>query len=211
MALEALEKTLFSASDELLLLCIITAADTEADVHAAADASVRNNLVHLRELVQSTVDKLCLLVGYFLLPANFLSAELGHQVGHDLAGNPEVEDGEGVVEGIVLCGDCVVENYWAGKTANVQPVEESRGRSRGLGREEILANDGNGDTGDTNVFLCAALYILLVYYTHDAERLKSTYENDRVFADINLPADEVGAHIGDHETLIFSILTLSLQ
>jgi hypothetical protein len=39
-------------------------------------------------------------------------------------------------------------------------VEESRRRSRGLGREEIFANNGNGNTGDTNVLLCAALYII---------------------------------------------------
>ena len=161
VALEALEKTLLSASDELLLLCIVAAANTEADVHAAADAGIRHNLVHLRELVQGTVDKLRLLVGDFLLPADLLSAELGHQVGHDLAGDPEVEDGEGIVEGVVLSNSGVVKNDWAGETANVQPVEESRGRSRGVGREEVLANDGNSDTGDTDVFLRAALYILL--------------------------------------------------
>ena len=110
MALEALEKTFLSASDELLFLRIITTADTEADVHAAADANIRDNLVHLRELVQSTVDKLRLLFGDFLLPADLLGAKLGHQVGHDLTGNPKVEDGEGVVEGVVLCEGCVVEN-----------------------------------------------------------------------------------------------------
>jgi hypothetical protein len=38
-------------------------------------------------------------------------------------------------------------------------VKESRGRSRGLGREEILANNGNGDASDTNVLLRAALCI----------------------------------------------------
>ena len=159
MALEALEKTLLSASDELLLLCIIAAANTEADVHAATDVGIRHNLVHLRELVQGTVDELRLLVGNFLLPADLLSAEFGHEVSHDLASDPEVEDGEGIVEGVVLGDSGVVKNDWAGEAANVQPVKESRGTSRGVGREKILANDGNSDTGDTNVLLCAALYI----------------------------------------------------
>jgi hypothetical protein len=38
-----------------------------------------------------------------------------------------------------------------------------------------------------------------------------TYEDDGVFANINLAADEVGAHISHNETLVLGILTLSLQ
>jgi hypothetical protein len=172
VTLEALKKTLLSASDERLLLCVIAAANAEADVHAAANAGVRNNLVHCRVLVQSTVDELGLLVGDFLLTADLLGAELVQQVGHDLAGDPEVEDGESVVKGVVLCNGSVVEDNWAGETADVQSVKESRGRSGGLGREEVLANDGNGDTGNTDILLCATLYITLMHCSHRADILK---------------------------------------
>jgi hypothetical protein len=161
VALEALEKTLLSTCDERLLLGVISTADAETDVHAAADAGIGDNLVYLGVLVQSTVDKLCLFVGNLLLAADLLGAELGHQIGHDLAGDPEVEDGEGVVEGVVLCNGRVVEYDRAGETADVQSVEKGGGRSRGLGREEVLADDGDGDTGDTDVLLSAALYRLL--------------------------------------------------
>lgn len=159
VALEALEKTLLSTCNELLLLDLVAAVDAEADVHAAADAGVRNNLVHLRVLVQDTVDKLGLVVGDGLLAADLLGAELGHKVSHDLASNPEVKDRKGVVEGVVLRDSGVVEHDRTRETTNVQAVKESRGRSRGLGREEILANNGNGDASDTNVLLRAALCI----------------------------------------------------
>jgi hypothetical protein len=36
-------------------------------------------------------------------------------------------------------------------------VQESSGRSRGLRGEKVLANDSDGDTGDTDVLLGAAL------------------------------------------------------
>lgn len=38
-----------------------------------------------------------------------------------------------------------------------------------------------------------------------------TYEDHGIFADINLPADEVRAHIGHNKALILLILTLCLQ
>jgi hypothetical protein len=74
-----------------------------------------------------------------------------------LTGDPEIEDREGVVEGVVLSDGRVIENHWAGETADVQAVEKGGWRSSSLRREEVLADDGNGDTGDTDVLLSAAL------------------------------------------------------
>jgi hypothetical protein len=74
-----------------------------------------------------------------------------------LARNPEVEDGEGVVEGVVLGDGGVVEHDGARKTAEGQFVEE-RGRGGGSERwEESLADDDDGDAGNTDVFLRSAL------------------------------------------------------
>lgn len=157
MALETLKKALLSTGNELLLLGVVTTADTEANVHAAADALVGNDLVHLGVLVQSAVDEVRLLVGDLLLAADLLRTEDAHQVGHDLAGNPEVEDGEGVVKRVVLGDGGIVEDDGAGETTNVQPVQQSSGGSRGLRGEKVLANDSDGDTGDTDVLLGTAL------------------------------------------------------
>lgn len=157
MALETLKKTLLSTGNKLLFLDIVTTADAEANVHAAADALVGNDPVHLGVLVQSAVDEVRLLISDLLLAADLLSTEDTHQVSHDLAGNPEVEDGEGVVERVVLGDGGIVEDDGAGETTNVQAVQESSGRSRGLRGEKVLANDSDGDAGDTDVLLGAAL------------------------------------------------------
>lgn len=157
MTLKSLKKKLLSTSKELLLLRLVAAVDAEADVHAAADALVRHHLVRFGVLVQSVVDEMRLLVGDLLLSADLLSAELGDKVGHDLACDPEVEDGEGVVERVVLGDGGIVEDDGAGETTNVQAVQESSGRSRGLRGEKVLANDSDGDAGDTDVLLGAAL------------------------------------------------------
>lgn len=157
MALETLQEALLSSGNELLLLGIVATADTEANVHAAANALVGNDPVHLRVLIQSAVDEVRLLVGDLLLSADLLSTEDRHEVGHDLAGNPEVEDGEGVVERVVLGDGGIVQHNGAGETTDVQPVQQSSGRGRGLRGEKVLANDSNSDAGDTDVLLCAAL------------------------------------------------------
>lgn len=102
MTLQTLEKTLLSTSNELFLLRLVTTVDTEADVHTAADAFVWYNLVNLRVLVQGSVNELCLLVGDLFLTANLLSTELRDKISHDLTCDPEVEDGESVIEGVVL-------------------------------------------------------------------------------------------------------------
>ena len=209
VTLKTLEQALLSTCDERLFLRVISTANAEADVHTTADTGVGNNLVHLRVLIQSTVDKLCLFVGDLLLAADLLGAELGHQIGHDLAGDPEVENREGVVEGVVLCDGSVVEYDWAWETADVQSVEKGGRRSRGLGWEEVLADNGDGDTGNTDVFLSTALYRLLAWTC--SRDIEATHEDDGVFANINLAADEVGAHISNDETLILGILALCLQ
>lgn len=157
VALETLQKALLSTGNELLLLGVIAATDTEANVHPAANALVGNDPVHLGELVQSAVDEVRFLVGDLLLAADLLSTKCGHEVGHDLAGDPEVEDGEGVVERVVLGDGGIVQHDRAGEATDVQPVQQSSGRGCGLGREKVLANNGDSDTGDTNVLLCAAL------------------------------------------------------
>lgn len=157
MALETLKKALLSTGNELLLLGIVTTADTEANVHAAANTLVGNDPVNLGVLVQSAVNEVRLLVGDFLLTADLLSTEDVHQVGHDLTGNPQVEDGESVIEGVVLGDGGIVEHDGAGQATNVQPVQQSSGRSGSLRREEVLADNSDSDTGDTDVLLGAAL------------------------------------------------------
>lgn len=159
MALETLKQPLLSTGNKLLLLGIVTAADTEANVHPAADALVGDNPVHLGVLVQSAVDEGRLLVGDLLLAADLLDTKGGHQVGHDLAGNPEVEDGEGVVERVVLGDGGIVEHDGAGQATNVQSVQQSSGGSRSLRREKVLADNGDSDASDTNVLLGAALQV----------------------------------------------------
>jgi hypothetical protein len=91
-----------------------------------------------------------------------LSTEDTHQVSHDLAGNPEVEDGEGVVERVVLGDGGVVQDDGAGETTDIQTVQECGGRSRGLRGEQVLADNGNGDTSNTDILLGAALLNELV-------------------------------------------------
>lgn len=157
MALQALEKPLFSARQKLLLLGVISAADAEANVHPAAHALVGNDAIHVRVLVQGSVDELRLLVGDLFLSTDLLRAKRSHEVGHDLARNPEVEDGERVVKGVVLGDGGIVEHDRAREATNVEPLQESSGGSCGLRREKVLADNGDGDTGDTDVLLCAAL------------------------------------------------------
>jgi len=157
VALETLEEALLGTCQELLLLRIISAVDAEADVHAATDALVGHNPVHLGVLVQSSVDEIGLLIGNLLLPADLLLSEGRDKVGHDLARNPEVEDREGVVEGVVLSDSSIVKNNGPRETTNVQPVQKGRRGSCGLRGKKVLANDGNGDSSNTDILLSAAL------------------------------------------------------
>lgn len=119
VALQTLEHALVGSSQERLLLLSVTAVHTEADVHSAANALVRDNAVHLRVLVEHAVDNISLVVGNLFLTRNLLCAVCVDEVGHDLAGDPEVEDGERVVEGVVLRDGGVIEHDGAWKTSNV--------------------------------------------------------------------------------------------
>lgn len=69
-----------------------------------------------------------------------------------MAGDPHAEDGEGVVEGVILGDGGPVEDYGRGPDAD--GVEEGRGRGGG---EEGFANDDEGGVGDADVFLGTAL------------------------------------------------------
>lgn len=157
MALQTLERTLLSTSNELFLLGIVPATDTETDVHAATDGLVRNDLIDLGVFVQGAIDESRLLVGNLLLTANLLGTEGVYEITHHLASNPEVEDGEGVVEGIVFGDGGIVEHNGPRKTSNVQSVQQSRRRRGSLWGQKIFANNDNGDTSDTDVFLGTAL------------------------------------------------------
>ena len=157
VALQTLEHALVGSSQERLLLLSVTAVHTEADVHSAANALVRDNAVHLRVLVEHAVDNISLAVGNLFLTGNLLCAVCVDEVGHDLAGDPEVEDGERVVEGVVLRDGGVIEHDGAWKTSNVQTVEKGCWGCGGLRGKEGFLDDGDGDTGNTDVLLSAAL------------------------------------------------------
>lgn len=162
MTLEALQKPFLCTSQKLLFLSIVATMDAEADIHAAPHTPVGNNPVHLGVLVQGGVDELRLAIGNFLLAAHLLCTELAHKIGHDLASNPEVENGERVVERVVLGDCCVVEHDGTGHTTDVQSMEQRCGRRRCLWRKKVFAHNGDGDARDTDVLLCATLYILSV-------------------------------------------------
>lgn len=157
VALQPLEHALVSAGQKLLFFLSVSAVHTEADVHPAPNALVRDDAVHLRVLVQRPVDEVGFAVGNLFLTSDLLCTVRVDEVGHDLAGDPQVEDGEGVVEGVVLRDGGVVEHHGSWETTDVQPVEECSwgcGRLRG---EEGFLDDGDGDTGHTNVLLGTSL------------------------------------------------------
>lgn len=109
MSLQPLEQPLLGSSQELLLLLSITAVDAETKVHTAPDTLVRDDVVDLGILVQNTVEDLGLAVGDLFLTADLLHTISLDEFGHDLAGNPQVEDGECVVQGVILRDGRVVE------------------------------------------------------------------------------------------------------
>jgi len=162
VALQTLEHALVSSSQELLLLLSISAVNAEANVHSAANALVRDNAVHLRVFVQHTVDKVGLVVGNRFLARNLLCAVCIDEVGHDLAGDPQVEDGKGVVEGVILGDGGVVKNHGAWETSDVQTVKEGCWGSCDLRGKEGFLDYDDGNTGNTDVLLSAALYPLVL-------------------------------------------------
>lgn len=162
MTLQTLEHALVSPSKELLLLLSIPAVNTKADVHSAADALVRDNAVHLWVLVQHAVDKVGLVVGNLFLARDLLCAVCIDEVGHYLAGDPQVEDGKGVVEGVVLGDGGVVKHHGAWKTSDVQTVEKGCWRRCDLRGKKGFLDDNDGNTGNTDVLLSAALYPLVL-------------------------------------------------
>ena len=76
----------------------------------------------------------------------------GQQGAHDLAGDPDAEDGNCVVERVVLGDGGVVEDY--GGRPHADGVEEG---GRRVGGEEGFADDDEGGVGDADVFLGAPL------------------------------------------------------
>lgn len=157
MALQPLEQLLIGTSQERLLLLGISAMHTEANVHSASDALVRDDAVHLRVLVQYAVDEVCLAVGNVLLARDLKSTVGGDEVSHDLTGDPQVEDRKGVVEGVVFCDGGVVEDRGPGHASDVQTVKEGCRGSCCLRGEKRFLDNGDCDTGDTDVLLGAAL------------------------------------------------------
>lgn len=129
----------------------------EAHVHSTPNALVRHHLIDLSVLIQCAVEKASFLVSYFFLPGDLLGAVGRDQADDDLAGNPKVEDGEGVVEGVVFGGYGVVEDDGAGKASDGELLEKGRRWARCIWGKKTLAYNDDGDPCYTDVLLGAAL------------------------------------------------------
>lgn len=81
-------------------------------------------MVDLRIFIQSTINKSRLFICDLFLATDFLGTECAYEVGYDLASNPQVEDGKGVVERVVLRSCCIVEYNRSRQATDVQSVEE---------------------------------------------------------------------------------------
>ena len=66
----------------------------------------------------------------------------GEDAAHDFAGDPDAEDGQRVVEGVVFGDGGVVEDD--GGAPDADGVEEGEGRGRG---EEVFADDDEREVG----------------------------------------------------------------
>ena len=77
----------------------------ETNVHATAHALVRHNGIDLRVLVQNLIKNLRFFGADGFLAGDFIRGVGGEEGAHDFAGDPDAEDGEGVVEGVVLGDD----------------------------------------------------------------------------------------------------------
>lgn len=109
---------------------------TKADIHPAPNALVRHDPIHLGRGVKYIVDDLSLLVRDGLLAAD-LGVTVGAQdAAHHLAGDPDAEDGQSVVEGGVLGDGGVVEDD--GRAPDADGVQEGERREGG---EEVFADD----------------------------------------------------------------------
>lgn len=113
---------------------------TKTDIHPAPNALIRHDLIDLRRSVEDIVDDFGLLVRDGLL-----AADLGVAVGvqdapHHFAGDPDAEDGDGVVEGGVLGDGGVVEDD--GRAPDADGVQEGEGWE---GREEVFADYDEGE------------------------------------------------------------------
>jgi len=157
MSLQAYEVPLLSSGQEGLLGRLVASAHPEADVHAATHALVRDDGINVGRCVEGGVED-----GRFggadgFLAGYALGGKGGDEVAHDLGGDPEVEDGQSVVEGVVF-GHCgVVEHDGAGEAGERELVEQGCRRCEGCRREERFANNHDRDAGYADVLLGAAL------------------------------------------------------
>lgn len=132
MPLQTEETSLFCSSQPLLLDLGVTTGDAETQVHATPDAGTGHDVVHLGMLLENAVQQLGLGRGHLFNPGNLLVAVGRQQQPHHLAGNPDVEDGKGVVERVVLSDDAVVENH--GRYRKAELTKQFGGRRGRLGR-----------------------------------------------------------------------------
>ena len=108
--------------------------------------------------IQNPVNEFRLFVRDFLLPGDLSRGVGGDETLEDEGGDVEVEDREGVVEGVVGGDGAEGEHYWregaGGWERWGEGVEEGDGRNGG---EEGFADYEDGYAGDAEVFLGAGL------------------------------------------------------
>ena len=148
-ALSTLEEFLFAAR----IARAGAGADAEADVHPAAHGSMRDDVKYGRVGVKDGVDGVGFGISEGGLAGEFAGA-VGVEQGVDhLAGDPDAEDGHGVVErGVFSNGGPVQDGR---RRPDAERVEKGWWR---VGGEEVGADDDEGDVGDADVFLGAALF-----------------------------------------------------
>jgi len=157
MTLQPLQQPLLRARQKLLLPRRIPPMHTKADIHPAPNALVRHDPIHLGRGVKYIVDDLSLLVRDGLLAAD-LGVTVGAQdAAHHLAGDPDAEDGQSVVEGGVLGDGGVVEDD--GRAPDADGVQEGERREGG---EEVFADDDERQVCQADVLLRSALDCVMV-------------------------------------------------
>src|SRR5690242_17150509 len=187
VALQTEQTLLLSVCNEGPLPLSVATGNPEADVHSAARRLVWHNSVDICVLVKHAVDQVGLLIRDLFLASNALCSAGVTKILHDLPFDPYVEDGQGVVERIILGNRGVVENDRPdGQVKCSQKIWRSIWRLR---RQKRLLQDGNGNTCVTNVLL-------------------GTTEDDAVLVGVDFARNKVGGHVSDNDRSILAFETL---
>lgn len=160
MALQAQEPPVLSASQPVLLPLRIrrptpSSQHPKADIHATPDGPRRHHAVHIGTPVQRGIEQARLFPSDLFHPTDALVSKPRHQARHDSPRDPHVEDGQRVVQRVVLGDGGVVEHDradWEGERA------QDRGRHRGrVWWEERLAENEQRETCRAEILLRAGL------------------------------------------------------